>query len=87
MLKEWEKRWPGRIETLFRSMQNVVPSHLADATLFDFKSLKAEGAPYPDGDIAFDPEPLPASAHDGRFALSLDRSLNRSSHTEPPEHA
>lgn len=40
MLHEWERKFPGRIETIFASMQNVVPSHLADTDLFDFKSLR-----------------------------------------------
>jgi tRNA 2-thiocytidine biosynthesis protein TtcA len=40
MLQTWERADPGRIESLFRSLQNVSPSHLADTNLFDFKSLK-----------------------------------------------
>ena len=39
MLQGWDKQYPGRIETMFRSLQNTVPSHLADTELFDFKSL------------------------------------------------
>ena len=39
MLEEWEREDPGRTERLFRSLQNVTPSHLADADLFDFKAL------------------------------------------------
>ena len=56
MLGDWEKRFPGRIETLFRSLQNVAPSHLLDPALFDFKGLKATGVSNPEGDMAFDPE-------------------------------
>ncbi|MGB7086844.1 MAG: tRNA 2-thiocytidine(32) synthetase TtcA [Phormidesmis sp.] len=41
MLHDWEKQWPGRTETLFRSLQNVAPSQLADASLFDFAALEA----------------------------------------------
>ncbi len=41
MLQAWEKQSPGRLENIFRSMQNVVPSHLADGELFDFKGLYA----------------------------------------------
>jgi tRNA 2-thiocytidine biosynthesis protein TtcA len=40
MLKGWDRRHPGRIETMFRSLQNVVPSHLADTDLFDFANLQ-----------------------------------------------
>ncbi|MGB2222719.1 tRNA 2-thiocytidine(32) synthetase TtcA [Neptunomonas sp.] len=42
MLQSWDKTHPGRIETMFRSLQNVVPSHLADTNLFDFKGLSKE---------------------------------------------
>jgi len=42
MLQAWEQEHPGRIETLFRSLQNVVPSHLADPQLFDFANLVGE---------------------------------------------
>ncbi len=44
MLRQWEKLYPGRIESIFRSLQNVKPSHLVDTGLFDFVGLKT-GAP------------------------------------------
>jgi tRNA 2-thiocytidine biosynthesis protein TtcA len=59
MLNDWERRFPGRIETMFRSLANVVPSHLLDARLFDFAGLAASGTPDPEGDVAFDPQALP----------------------------
>lgn len=40
MLQGWDRDYPGRIETMFRSLQHVVPSHLADTELFDFKGLQ-----------------------------------------------
>lgn len=40
MLRQWEQDYPDRIETIFRSLQNVAPSHLADRQLYDFTSLK-----------------------------------------------
>jgi tRNA 2-thiocytidine biosynthesis protein TtcA len=43
LLREWEKKYPGRVESLFSSLQNVVPSHLMDQGRFDFKNL-AQGA-------------------------------------------
>lgn len=55
MLREWEKKHPGRLENMFNAMQNVVPSHLLDGTLHDFKGLKATGVADEDGDKAFDP--------------------------------
>lgn len=39
LLQAWEQEYPGRIESLFRSLQNVSPSHLADTQLFDFVNL------------------------------------------------
>ena len=42
MLQEWESRTPGRTEVMFRALQNVVPSQLADRSLFDFASLKID---------------------------------------------
>jgi tRNA 2-thiocytidine biosynthesis protein TtcA len=56
MLSQWDKRFPGRLETMFRAMQNVQLSHLADTMRFDFKGLRAHGSPVADGDIAFDEE-------------------------------
>ncbi len=41
MLQTWEKQWPGRTESLFRSLQNVAPSQLADPSLFNFSDLEA----------------------------------------------
>ena len=40
MLRSWERQNPGRLENIFRSMQHIVPSHLADGELFDFKRLR-----------------------------------------------
>ncbi|MBP9713400.1 MAG: tRNA 2-thiocytidine(32) synthetase TtcA [Sterolibacterium sp.] len=56
MLTDWQKRFPGRIESMFRSLQNVVPSHLADPRHYDFAGLRPSGHPEPDGDRAFDTE-------------------------------
>lgn len=39
LLDEWEARTPGRRQIMFRALMNVRPSHLPDATLFDFTSL------------------------------------------------
>lgn len=46
MLQKWEKEFPGRTETMFTAIQNVVPSHLADNKLFDFKGLKQSPAAF-----------------------------------------
>ncbi|GKW51103.1 MULTISPECIES: tRNA 2-thiocytidine(32) synthetase TtcA [Pseudoalteromonas] len=39
MLTEWDKKTPGRVESIFKSLQNVSPSQLADRNLFDFENL------------------------------------------------
>ena len=44
MLTTWDKQFPGRIETMFKAMCNVAPSHLLDESLFDFKNLTIESA-------------------------------------------
>jgi len=56
MLREWEKRHPGRIESIARALTDVRPSHLLDRKLFDFAGLRPTGAPDPAGDRAFDAE-------------------------------
>jgi len=56
MLREWEKRFPGRVETIFASLGRITPSHLLDRSLFDFAAVTATGLPARDGDKAFDPQ-------------------------------
>ncbi|MEZ5614554.1 MAG: tRNA 2-thiocytidine(32) synthetase TtcA [Rhodocyclaceae bacterium] len=58
LLREWDRRFPGRVEKIFAALGNVAPSHLADPRLYDFRNLKASGRPDPEGDRAFDPEPF-----------------------------
>ncbi len=53
MMQQWDKKFPGRLETMFRSIQNIQLSHLADASRYDFFNLKALGEPVIDGDTAF----------------------------------
>ncbi len=42
MLAQWEREYPGRTETIFRSIRNVAPSQLGDNALFDFASLRVQ---------------------------------------------
>ena len=42
MLQSWDKQHPGRLDVVFKSIQNVAPSQLADRELFDFTSLQVE---------------------------------------------
>ncbi|WP_425322335.1 tRNA 2-thiocytidine(32) synthetase TtcA [Arsenophonus nasoniae] len=56
MLREWDKQYPGRIETMFQAMQNIVPSHLCDSNLFNFKQINHTSNIVDGGDLAFDNE-------------------------------
>jgi tRNA 2-thiocytidine biosynthesis protein TtcA len=47
MLQEWERKTPGRTESIFRGLQNVVPSQLADRNLFDFTNLRIDESATP----------------------------------------
>ncbi|CDH19496.1 conserved hypothetical protein [Xenorhabdus bovienii str. kraussei Quebec] len=60
LLRDWDKRYPGRIETMFRAVQNVVPSHLSDFNLFDFKKITHGSEVIDGGDLVFDREELPS---------------------------
>jgi tRNA 2-thiocytidine biosynthesis protein TtcA len=54
LLREWERRHPGRVETMLNALQNVRSSHLLDRTLFDFSAVAAAGVPLENGDKALD---------------------------------
>ena len=43
MLRQWDKEFPGRVETIFRSICNVSLSHLADVSLYPFAELESSG--------------------------------------------
>ena len=62
MLREWEKRFPGRLESIFNAMRNVAPSHLLDRALHDFAAVRANGVACADGDRAFDPDDVPLTS-------------------------
>ena len=54
MLNDWERRFPGRSESMFQALGNVVPSHLLDPKLYPFKGLQPTQQPDPNGDQGFD---------------------------------
>jgi len=56
MMADWDQRYPGRTESVFTALQNIVPSHLADNGLFDFKGLRVgnELEAMDGGDTVFD---------------------------------
>ena len=59
MLREWQKKYPGRVENMANALQNVVPSHLLDGALDDFKGAHSTGVADDNGDKAFDAEDFP----------------------------
>jgi len=72
MLLEWERQHPGRTDKIFASLQNVVPSHLADTDLFDFNGLSTGLAKIGEdslfGQTSYDQAPLVfAGSHDDRI--------------------
>lgn len=79
MLRDWEKRFPGRIESMFQALGNVAPSHLLDPKLYDFKGLSPDAHPQTDwqtaGDTAFDFEITPQSAHTLTFHSNKPEDL------------
>lgn len=56
MMQQWDKKFPGRLESMFRSIQNIQLSHLADTSRYDFVNLQAQDRPFENGDTAFDEE-------------------------------
>jgi tRNA 2-thiocytidine biosynthesis protein TtcA len=54
MVREWERKYPGRTDNMLTAMGNISLSHLMDRKLFAFESLRPTGQPDPAGDKAFD---------------------------------
>ena len=71
MLRDWEKQYPGRTETMFTALQNVVPSHLMDPKRHNFKDIKTTGVPDEDGDKVFDEEEFPVASLPGLQVVNL----------------
>ena len=71
MLQDWERQWPGRTESLFRSLQQIAPSQLADRALFDFAGLDAARQPE---------QPTPTAAADWALEDLFSPSVDH-----PPE--
>jgi tRNA 2-thiocytidine biosynthesis protein TtcA len=71
LIREWDKRFPGRVENMFNALGNVVPSHLMDHQLFPFAGLRATGEADPQGDIAFDEEPCASEPSGAPNTISI----------------
>jgi len=75
MLREWEKKHPGRIDSIYEALGNIMPSHLMDRALFDFGAVEASGVPAADGDLVFDADPAlerAAKVADTRATIAVD---------------
>jgi tRNA 2-thiocytidine biosynthesis protein TtcA len=42
MLANWEREYPGRTESIFRSIRHIAPSQLGDSAVYDFHNLRVE---------------------------------------------
>jgi len=65
MMHAWERQYPGRTETMFTALQNVVPSHLMDRQRHDFHNIQITGQADADGDKVFDEETFPLPIRPG----------------------
>jgi tRNA 2-thiocytidine biosynthesis protein TtcA len=81
MLRDWDKRFPGRLESMLSALQNVVPSHLMDRKLYPFETIQTTGMPLEDGDIAFDDEPLPVASAPSIIPVRKEHGENHSCST------
>ena len=75
MLREWEKKHPGRIESIFNALGKVEPTHLLDRSLHDFTGVRATGRADPAGDTAFDVDPVLEAAADALAAAEATRGV------------
>ncbi len=72
LMRDWDKQHPGRVDNIFSALSTVVPSHLMDKDLFNFRDLSLSGEAMPNGDIAFDEEPCAPPAN-AVISLDLER--------------
>jgi tRNA 2-thiocytidine biosynthesis protein TtcA len=79
LIRDWEKRYPGRVENVFKALSNTVPSHLMDHNLHPFKTLRATGVADADGDTAFDETPCEAPGEDAEGGVPVPFQLLRGS--------
>jgi len=75
MLREWERKHTGRLDSIFSALSTVTRSHLLDRQLFDFAAVRATGAPPAEGDTAFDV--------DGALEAAIERNLGSDPNSFP----
>jgi len=75
MLQDWNIDHPGRIESMFTAMRNIVPSHMCDNTLFDFKSINSNSGVINGGDLAFDKEEITPNSTNVASELSSNAQI------------
>lgn len=79
MLNQWSDDHPGRIESMFTAMKNIVPSHMCDGELFDFKNMDSDVELPHGGDNAFDQDVVTskeASAAHSKYTSSPLTEIN-----------
>jgi tRNA 2-thiocytidine biosynthesis protein TtcA len=67
MLREWERRHPGRIDNMAAAMGRITLSHLMDRNLHPFTTLQPTGVAEQDGDRAFDDDDSCADPRAGQL--------------------
>lgn len=72
MLREWERKSPGRLQNIFRSLQNIAPSHLMDSRLYDFQNISTTGVANPLGDVLFDEEEFKVTSVLDTIGIKVD---------------
>ena len=72
MLRDWDQRFPGRIDNMHRAFSHVVPSHLMDRSLFPFETLVPTGVADAAGDRAFDEDDSELCAPSGNADAAGD---------------
>jgi tRNA 2-thiocytidine biosynthesis protein TtcA len=76
LMREWEKRFPGRVDQIFAAMSRVTPSHLMDPRRYDFVNLNSAAAqPLEEGDRLFDEDESASATQLTQFADADESKL------------
>ena len=73
MLREWEKKHPGRSDNMLRAMGQLTPSHLLDRNLHPFATLQPTGLADPMGDKAFDEDDACGTTPNAQSVMLMPR--------------